>query len=158
MQKPHALKGEVKAVFQYQFREEEQVKTLYFGESSPLPFAIEQIYPIGNHLFILKTADSNDRNSAEALAGNKIHIPEVEFEKYFEKDEIAELIGYEAVAEGKTLGNIEDIFNLPHQHLAQVTIEGKEVLIPLNERTIENIDKKKKKIFLNLPEGLIEAH
>ena len=90
----------------------------------------------------------------------KIFIPEEQFEKYFvDEDTIPfnSLIGYHAVdADGKALGKIEDVFELPAHTLAQVFIDGKEALLPLNEETIVKIDRRKKTISLQLPEGLLD--
>jgi 16S rRNA processing protein RimM len=35
-------------------------------------------------------------------------------------------------------------------------IDGKEVLIPIHENSLEKIDKKNRKLYLNLPEGLLD--
>lgn len=153
--KPHALKGEVKAVFNYPLSQK-KLKTLYIGDDRPLPFAVEQLQPVGRNLYILKAGDCDDRSHAEEIAGMKIHVSENDFEKYFESDDASSLIGWKAVADGKTLGIIEDVFALPQQHLAQVMVDGREVLIPLNKETIIRADKKKKALFLNLPDGLLD--
>ncbi len=155
-QKPHGLKGEVKAVFYHSLLPKKKLKTIFIGDENPLPSFVEQLRPLGKNLFILKTQDCNDRTQAEELSGNKIHVSKDEFEKYFETEDASGLIGYKAVADGKTLGIIEDVFKLPQQHLAQVMVDGKEVLIPLNEETVVKVDKKKKIVSLDLPEGLLD--
>jgi len=37
-------------------------------------------------------------------------------------------------------------------------IEGKEVLIPLHEKTISSINHKKKQVVVELPDGLLEVY
>lgn len=155
MQKPHALRGEVKAVFNYQFSQK-KIKTIYIGDDRPLPSAVENLQPIGLNRYILKTAACNDRTQAEQIAGMKIQVPEDDFDNYFEADFAADLIGWKAVADGKTLGIIGDVYAVPQQHLAQVIVNGKEVLIPLNKETIIKAERAKKTLFLKLPDGLLD--
>ena len=40
----------------------------------------------------------------------------------------------------------------------QLTMNNKEVLIPLNESTLKKIDRKKKEVHVNLPDGLLEIY
>ena len=126
------------------------------GNDTPLPFFVVELRPIGKKLCILKTADCNDRTGAENLSGKKIHVVEDDFEKYFEPDVASLIIGWKAIADGIELGTIDDVFILPQQRLAQVIYEGKEVLIPLNDETIEKADQNKKTLFLKLPDGLLD--
>jgi len=42
--------------------------------------------------------------------------------------------------------------------LCRIEVNEKEVLIPLNESTIEKIDHKKKEVIVELPEGLLEIY
>ena len=46
----------------------------------------------------------------------------------------------------------------PHQVLCKIFIEGKEALIPLNESTLQKVDKKKKQLYVDLPDGLLEIY
>ncbi len=149
------MKGEVKAVFNYPFSKK-KIKTLFIGDDHPLPFSVGHLQQIRQNHYILKTEDCNDCNQAAQIAGMKIHVPEDDFEKYFEADLVADLIGWKAVADGKTLGSIEDVYVLPQQHVAQVMVNGREVLIPLNDETIIKAEKAKKTLFLKLPDGLLD--
>ena len=53
------------------------------------------------------------------------------------------------------LGAIEAIIEYPQQEMAALTIEGKAVLIPLNEQLIISIEAETKVIRMDLPEGLL---
>jgi 16S rRNA processing protein RimM len=44
------------------------------------------------------------------------------------------------------------------QHLFVVDYKKKEILIPINDELIENINRKEKLINMNLPSGLIELY
>ncbi|HXH20011.1 MAG TPA: ribosome maturation factor RimM [Chitinophagales bacterium] len=156
IQKPHGLKGEVRAAFYYSFTKK-KLNSIFIGASNPLPCFIEHIQMAGKGNFLLKIQDCNDRTQAEEICGEKIHVRTDDFEKYFEPSEAAGLIGYKVFAEGRLLGTIEDVFRLPQQFLAQVFAGGKEILIPLNEETIVNADRRRKILTLQLPDGLLDV-
>jgi 16S rRNA processing protein RimM len=42
--------------------------------------------------------------------------------------------------------------------LLRITLEGKEVLIPLHEETLDSIDHDKKQVHVTLPDGLLEIY
>ncbi len=58
----------------------------------------------------------------------------------------------------KDLGEILEVIEQPQQILCRLEISEKEVLIPINEQTLEKIDHAGKKLLLNLPEGLLEVY
>jgi 16S rRNA processing protein RimM len=37
-----------------------------------------------------------------------------------------------------------------------IMMNGKEVLIPIHENSLEKIDKKNRKLYVNLPQGLLD--
>lgn len=161
--KPHGLKGELNAIFNYpQYPEKiSKLRKLFLGEAeNPLPYSVERIYSSGKKNFYLTVQGIDSREKAEEISGCKIFIPTEIFEKTFaQKDSISPglLIGFTAFDENeKELGKIEDIFEMPQQMLAQVFINGREILLPLNDSTIVLIEKRKKTIRLNLPEGLLD--
>ena len=161
--KPHGLKGEVNAVFNFpQYPEKiAKLKKLFLGNAeNPLPYSVQKIYSSGKKNFYLTAEGIDSREKAEEICGCKIFIPIELFEKTFaEKDTVTPglLIGFTAIDEKEgTIGPIEDIFEMPQQMLGQVFINGKEALLPLNDSTIVQIDKRKKTILLNLPEGLLD--
>lgn len=54
------------------------------------------------------------------------------------------------------IGRIAEIFETPHQILLQVIKDDREILIPLVEEFTLSINKRKKQLFMDLPEGLTE--
>ena len=56
------------------------------------------------------------------------------------------------------LGTILEVIEQPHQLLCRIDIEGKEVLIPLHEDTIQKIDRKARQVVVVLPEGLLDVY
>ncbi|MFN9710844.1 MAG: 16S rRNA processing protein RimM, partial [Bacteroidota bacterium] len=67
-------------------------------------------------------------------------------------------IGYTLLDKEKVLGIIDEVIEQPHQILCRLIINEKEVLIPLNESTIQKINHPKKQVHTDLPEGLLEIY
>ncbi len=68
------------------------------------------------------------------------------------------LIGYTIVSGNDTLGEIVEVIEQPHQLLCKIILNSKEVLIPVHEDFLKKIDKKKRQIIVDLPEGLLEIY
>jgi 16S rRNA processing protein RimM len=58
----------------------------------------------------------------------------------------------------KALGPILEVIEQPHQVLCRLEIDSKEVLIPINEQTLNKVDHKNRCVFLTLPDGLLEVY
>jgi 16S rRNA processing protein RimM len=53
------------------------------------------------------------------------------------------------------LGDVIEIIEYPYQSLAKINFQGTDVLIPLVDAIIVEIDDQKKLIQVNLPEGIL---
>jgi 16S rRNA processing protein RimM len=51
-----------------------------------------------------------------------------------------------------------EVIEQPHQILLRGEVEGKEVLLPLNESTLVEIDHEALKVVLDLPDGLLDVY
>jgi len=51
-----------------------------------------------------------------------------------------------------------EVIEQPHQVLCAIMIDAKEVLIPIHENSLEKIDKKNRRLFVNLPDGLLDIY
>ena len=56
------------------------------------------------------------------------------------------------------LGEVIEVIEQPHQVLCKIMLENKEALIPVHEDSLKKIDKKNKKLFVNLPDGLLDIY
>mgnify|MGYP001173998741 CR=1 FL=1 len=80
-----------------------------------------------------------------ALSGNKFYFHEVEGFTVSDR------------AYGK-IGQIKTVLEYPNQALFQVFQDDKEVLIPIQDEIIIEVNRKKKHILIDVPEGLIEMY
>jgi len=61
--------------------------------------------------------------------------------------------------EGSTvLGEIIEVNEQPHQILCTILYKGKEAMIPLHEESLLEINHATKKVFVEIPEGLLELY
>lgn len=94
------------------------------------------------------------RRAEEFLVGREIFIQEgdeVEDDEFYMED----LIGFTAIV-GKRRGEISDYYDSEANPLFEITLDGKEHLIPAQEEFIAQIDFDNRKIKFILPEGLLE--
>jgi 16S rRNA processing protein RimM len=59
---------------------------------------------------------------------------------------------------GTEIGLIQEVIEQPHQILCTVIYKGAEALVPLHEASLKKIDNKHKKVFVELPEGLLDIY
>lgn len=96
---------------------------------------------------------------AKLYSGRELYLGEKEVAAYFKKDsnDYNFLIGYTATDETLgQVGTVSEIIENPGQVLIAVKSGESEALIPMVEEFIVEINKKKKELLLNLPEGLLD--
>ncbi len=70
-----------------------------------------------------------------------------------------EVIGFKVLdSRHGDIGILVNILPLPHQSLLQITKGKREILIPLVDEIIQQVDRNTKTIFITAPEGLIEIY
>jgi 16S rRNA processing protein RimM len=95
---------------------------------------------------------------AKKLVGKQVYVNE-DVLKTVTKDTPLLWIGLNMVDRQKgSLGTIEDVMQAGPQWLAKLTIEGKEVLVPLVDDFIVDVNVKNKFVRVDLPEGLLEVY
>jgi 16S rRNA processing protein RimM len=159
--KPHGLKGEIQALLDVDYPEEyEDMESVFLEIKGDLvPYFIERI-KITTNMVIIKFEGVDNSEAALKLKNALLYLPdellpEQEADGYY----FHELIGFEVQDQDKgTIGKVTNIFSAPAQHLLAVNYEGKEVLIPMADEIIKEIDKEKQQIRVMLPEGLLEVY
>lgn len=100
----------------------------------------------------------NVREEALKLAQKQVWLPAADFKKFAAKSAPAGLLGYTIINNKEPLGEILELIEQPHQLLCRLEINGREVLIPLHEETLQKINHKKKEVVVALPDGLLEIY
>jgi len=123
-----------------------------------LPWFIESTKIKSEEEVYIKLEGVDVREAAMKLTQKEIWIPEPEFKKFAAKSAPGSLLGYIVINDKEPLSEILEVIEQPHQLLCRLEINEKEVLIPLNEQTIQKIDHKKKQVNVSLPDGLLEIY
>ena len=157
----HGLKGEL--LLKHELGKKTSLKGLQAvfiedKKDSFIPWFIESTTIKSEEEIYLKLEGVNNREAAAKLTQKKIWLPEADFKKYASKSSPAGLLGYTIIDQGQSLGQILEVIEQPHQLLCRLEIQGKEVLIPLHEDSLEKVDHRKKQVLVDLPEGLLDIY
>jgi 16S rRNA processing protein RimM len=67
-------------------------------------------------------------------------------------------VGYHLWQGEEDLGEILEVIEQPHQVLCRIDLAGREALIPIHEETLRKVDRKGLKVFVELPDGLLDVY
>lgn len=125
-----------------------------------IPFFIEHSQLHKSDLLRVQFEDVVTEADADALIKSDVYLPlellpKLEGNKFY----FHEVIGFtiEDKHYGK-VGIIKAINDTTAQALFEVDHDGKEILIPMNDEFIVNVDRKTKTILVDTPEGLIDLY
>lgn len=159
--KTHGLKGEVTLrIDNEQFDDIEELNYFLLDVNDNLiPFFIEDIAYHSNKAFVL-FQDLKTLEAASRLVGNSAYLP---IELLPEKDGndfySHEVVDFLVIDEAKgELGKVREIIEYPTQSLMQIVINEKEVLIPIHDDIIKDVDREGRKIVVKAPDGLIDMY
>ena len=159
LRKPHGLSGAFNFTLTRELKSLKKHPTHFFIEVKGgfVPYFIAAFDPKDMFTGLLRFEEVNSVEQAKLLAGSDLYLDGKTITSLFKKDvdDYGFLIGYLAYDGDSELAPIESIETLPGQVLAVLTLNGEEVMIPLVDDLVVEIDKRKKKIIFAVPEGLI---
>jgi 16S rRNA processing protein RimM len=128
-------------------------------EGRPVPFLISSIEYPGADLLKLSFEGYTTVNSVEEFKGCNVFLTTTGKDGAEEPD-ISLLRGFKLADQQKRIiGTIGEIISNPGQLLLEITTEGnEELLVPLHEDLIMKIDKRKRIVFMDIPEGLLDIN
>lgn len=157
----YGLNGEL--VLQHSLGKKTSLKGLeaiYLEEKKDnfLPYFIEKTSIKNETETYIKLEGIDNKETARKLTPKEAWLEEADFNKFAAKAAPISLLGFSMI-EGETdLGEIIEVIEQPHQVLCTIMYKGKEALIPVHEASLVKISQKNKKVFVNLPEGLLEIY
>lgn len=155
--KTHGYKGHLRVyIDEYYMDDFEELKAIFINN---LPYFILSKDINSDTEAIILLEEVNTKEIAQQLQGKEIFANEEDIEEILEEDPYSDLAGF-MLEDKKTgsIGTIEQVIELPHQYLAQVLKDEREILVPLNDDFIVEIDEEKKRVIVDLPEGLIDIY
>jgi len=158
--KPHGYKGAVRMDLSGDIELDKPEKSnepvFLVIQQKPVPFFYTQWQDAGNSI-IIKFEDIDTEEQARELLGLDVLAPEKWVE---ENDEVSAsaLIDFTVVDSqlGK-LGFITNYTETPAHTILYMLLNGREILIPLVDEFVENIDFDNQTLYMNLPEGLVDV-
>jgi 16S rRNA processing protein RimM len=127
-------------------------------EGKPVPFFIEESDYPGGDILRLKFLWYSTFDKVKDFTGCRIFLTTGEKEKT--NADVRTFNNYRiCLPDNTVIGTISEIIENPGQWLLNIlTPEGKELLIPFHEDFIRSVNKKKKIIIMELPEGLTDLN
>ena len=125
-----------------------------------IPFFIEDIElrHKNNAVFVFSDVDSTEQ--ASMLIGNQLFLPlnmlpPLTGNKFY----YHEVQGFTVTdSQYGPAGVIEEVLDYPHQAVMRILNQNKEILIPITDEIIVNVDRKNRNLDIDAPEGLIEMY
>lgn len=158
----HGYKGEVSLFLDVSHPEEYSNLSSVFLEINGFltPFFVENLKMKNKGMVAVKFQGVNTEEEAKRLVKKKVYLP---IEQLSELDEDQfydhEIVGFkvEDAAKGD-IGVVTNVIDLQSNPLLQTDKEGKEVLIPIFDGLIQKVDRRKKILYIQAPEGLIDLY
>ena len=124
------------------------------------PFFIAAAQVKDKEIIWLKAEGFNNSDDIQALTRKEIFLPlnllpELKGNKFY----YHEIVGFKASDEiHGEIGIIKDVIELPHQTILQIMKDYTEILVPLNNDILKEVNRLNKSLKIKAPEGLIEIY
>lgn len=155
--KPHGVKGEVSFTFTDDIFDRTDCDYLILSLDGILvPFFMEEYRFRSDDVALVKFEDIDNAERARTLTNVEVFFPK----KYMEEQETVSswnyFIGFRVndIHHGY-LGNIVDVDDSTINVLFAIEKDGEEILLPAHEEFILGLDKAKKELTVDIPDGLI---
>jgi 16S rRNA processing protein RimM len=159
--KPHGLSGAFRFLLNDELKSKKKIPKHFIIEErgSFLPWFVSKIEWLGFNDGFISFEEIDSVEKARAHTKKELLLSQKDFDLFFKKNQesLHYLVGYKASDhERGELGVVREIADNPGQLLCIIKNGKEEIAIPLVDDFIENIDKRKKEIVFNLPEGLLD--
>lgn len=154
----HGLRGEVTIVLDPEVPPMRASQSLFIEiKNTLIPYFIEHISDRGDKAFV-KFDEVDTPEAAKQLKGCSLYLPKKQRTKLkkgeFYNDEV---VGFHVLDETLgSLGTIREVIEIGPNRLIAIDRPKGELLIPVNGPFILEIDRPKKKIRVDLPEGFLD--
>jgi 16S rRNA processing protein RimM len=128
-------------------------------DKSLVPWFIEKIDLQGDRAQV-KIEDIDRPEDARKLLGRDIYLPlsqlhTLEEEHFY----FHEVIGFDVIDQiHGHVGKVAEILDRPEQEIIRIIKDGKDILVPLTDEMITNVDRKNKTLHIDAPQGLIDLY
>ena len=115
---------------------------------------------VGEKNAIIHLQGVEDMNAAEMILKTNLYqplsmLPKLKGNAFYFHEIIGFIVMDTLLGE---LGIINNVHDLPQHPVGAMHYKEKEVLFPLSGETLEKVDRENKKIFVTLPDGLLDVY
>ncbi len=158
--KPHGVKGEISFQFDDDIFDRVDADYLILElDGIMVPFFMEEYRFKNDEVALMKFEDIDTEDRARELTGTDVYFPREHADADTDNVSWAEIIGYTVLdgEMGGIVGTLDDVDDSTINTLfAVLSPTGDEILIPANEDTIIGVDKERRTITMDIPEGLLD--
>lgn len=121
-----------------------------------VPFRVTEFYSLNDKKAFLKLEDFEDEKSLTEVVNNDVFVTEDQIldEAYLIAND--DIVGWMVINRGDEIGIINNTIDNKGQILLEVMYQGQEILLPLIDSWILDINEDDHTLNLDLPEGLLE--
>jgi 16S rRNA processing protein RimM len=128
------------------------------SENSFLPYFITSSKIKSDKEIFISIEGVESKEEATPFIRKEVWLAENDFKKFAATSAPISFLGFMIIDGKEELGEVLEVIEQPHQVLCRIMIGGKEVLIPVHENSLEKIDKKNRRLYVNLPDGLLDIY
>lgn len=128
------------------------------AKDSFLPYFIKKATAKSEEDTYIEVEGIESKEAAKVLLRKEIWLSEKDFSAQHSSSAPISMLGFEVFDGDQSLGEILEVVEQKHQTLCMVLLGKKEAWLPVHEASLKKIDRKKKQVFLELPDGLLDVY
>lgn len=148
----HGIKGEVRILSNFRHKDKVFIKGFKFYVGKDKKEYVVETYRKHKNFDMVVFKDNYDINLIEHLKGSFVYINKDELKLDKNKFLSVDLIGFDVIINGKTIGVIKDVLDTPAN---EVLVLDNNIMIPYVDAFIKEIDIKNKKVSVYEVKGLL---
>ena len=136
------------------------LETIFLEERKDnfMPYFITSTTLKNDKEIYIKLESIDSKETARKLTPKEVWLTEEDFKKFAARSAPISMLGFHLINEEKDLGEIIEVIEQPHQILCAILLDGKEALIPIHGESLNKIDQKARKVYVTLPDGLLDIY
>ncbi|MBC7867508.1 MAG: 16S rRNA processing protein RimM [Gloeobacteraceae cyanobacterium ES-bin-316] len=123
-----------------------------------MPYFIESTSVKNDAEVYVKIEGIDTKEVARKFTPKEVWMAAADFDKFAAKTSPISMLGYDLIDGENNLGEIIEVIEQPHQILCAILYKGNEALIPVHEKNLIKMDQKNKKVYVEVPDGLLDIY
>jgi 16S rRNA processing protein RimM len=157
----HGLSGELVLVHNLGRKTAlKDLEALFIEESKDnfMPYFITATSVKNDAEVYVKLEGIDNKELARKYTPKEVWMAAEDFNKFAAKSAPISMLGYDLIDGETNLGEIIEVIEQPHQILCTIMYKGNEALIPVHENNLLKMDQENRKVYVEVPDGLLEIY